>query len=329
MALDRVPGHANLNIGGLFTLKRKGALKTANITHVLSVLTLPLDDALFEGYQHLAIDVDDVEDADIIQHFSVTNAFIREGLEGGGGVLVHCAYGKSRSATIIIAYLLSTLFIETPTKALALLRQCRPMAQPNSGFWSQLELYHRMHCPQDILGNPQYQRWCWEREKKRSLWEQVVPGSEHIIFEDETPEPSMTEGTREKDEGKANNKDEAKEYRCRKCHLKDRGFCAPIVDESEAAAKKKQEDLDREIELIKKEYEEKLKKRKKAKDSKKKEKDSDKSKAKDKESSKKEDNDDNDDEKTEKEKNDKIKALTDHGPATTSDQGPRIFSLQK
>ncbi|KAL9582732.1 MAG: hypothetical protein Q9203_005369 [Teloschistes exilis] len=190
MALDRVPGHANLNIGGLFTLKRKGALKTANITHVLSVLTLPLDDALFEGYQHLAIDVDDVEDADIIQHFSVTNAFIREGLEGGG---------------------------ETPTKALALLRQCRPMAQPNSGFWSQLELYHRMHCPQDILGNPQYQRWCWEREKKRSLWEQVVPGSEHIIFEDETPEPSMTEGTREKDEGKANNKDEAKEYRCRKC----------------------------------------------------------------------------------------------------------------
>lgn len=73
----------------LFTLKRKGALKTANITHVLSVLTLPLDDALFEGYQHLAIDVDDVDDADIIQHFSVTNAFIREGLEGGGGVLVH------------------------------------------------------------------------------------------------------------------------------------------------------------------------------------------------------------------------------------------------
>ncbi|KAI4097064.1 MAG: hypothetical protein L6R37_006855 [Teloschistes peruensis] len=217
MALDRVPGHANLNIGGLFTLKRKGALKTANITHVLSVLTLPLDDALFEGYQHLAIDVDDVDDADIIQHFSVTNAFIREGLEGGGGVLVHCAYGKSRSATIIIAYLLSTLFIETPTKALALLRQCRPMAQPNSGFWSQLELYHRMHCPQDILGNLQYQRWCWEREKKRSLLQQVVPGSEHIIFEDETLEPSMTEGTREKDEGKANHKDEAKEYRCRKC----------------------------------------------------------------------------------------------------------------
>ncbi|KAI4107095.1 MAG: hypothetical protein LQ339_002791 [Xanthoria mediterranea] len=89
MMLDRVPGEVNLYIGGLFTLKRKEALKEANITHVLSVLTLPLDRALFEDYQHLAIDIDDDEDADIIQHFPACNAFIRDGLRGGGGVLVH------------------------------------------------------------------------------------------------------------------------------------------------------------------------------------------------------------------------------------------------
>lgn len=75
--------------GRLFTLKRKEALKEAHITHVLSVLTLPLDRALFEDYQHLAIDIDDDEDADIIQHFPACNAFIRDGLRGGGGVLVH------------------------------------------------------------------------------------------------------------------------------------------------------------------------------------------------------------------------------------------------
>ncbi|KAL9636954.1 MAG: hypothetical protein Q9204_002064 [Flavoplaca sp. TL-2023a] len=87
--LDRVPGEANLYIGGLFTLKAKQALKEANITHVLSVLTLPLDGTLFENYKHLSIDIDDDEDADIIQHFPATNAFLREGLDGGGGVLVH------------------------------------------------------------------------------------------------------------------------------------------------------------------------------------------------------------------------------------------------
>ena len=78
-----------VEIISLFTLKRKEALKTANITHVLSVLSLPLDAALFEGYQQSIIDIDDDEDADIIQHFPASNAFIREGLHGGGGVLVH------------------------------------------------------------------------------------------------------------------------------------------------------------------------------------------------------------------------------------------------
>lgn len=46
-------------------------------------------------------------------------------------------------------------------------------------------------------------------------------------------------------------------------HLKDKGFCSPIIDPAEAAAKKKKEELDREIEVIRKEYEDKLKKKKK------------------------------------------------------------------
>lgn len=41
--------------------------------------------------------------------------------------------------------------------------------------------------------------------------------------------------------------------------MKDRGFCSPIIDEAGVAAKKKKEALDREIEMIKQEYEEKRK----------------------------------------------------------------------
>lgn len=60
-------------------------------------------------------------------------------------------------------------------------------------------------------------------------------------------------------------------------HLKDRGFCSPIIDEAEAVAKRKKEEMDREIELIKKEYDEKVKK-KKIKDKKSKEKEDEKKK---------------------------------------------------
>ncbi|KAL8785338.1 MAG: hypothetical protein Q9213_003403 [Squamulea squamosa] len=87
-------------------------------------------------------------------------------------------------------------------------------------------------------------------------------------------------------------------------HLKDRGFCTPIVGEAEAVAKKKQEELDREIELIKAEYAEKLKKRAKSKDSSKKEKKGKDIKGKEKESSK--DDDDDVEAVAEKEKNEKV-----------------------
>ncbi|CAF9914343.1 hypothetical protein IMSHALPRED_001885 [Imshaugia aleurites] len=101
-------------------------------------------------------------------------------------------------------------------------------------------------------------------------------------------------------------------------HLKDRGFCIPVIDEAEAAAKKKKEEMDREIELIKKEYDEKI--RKKSKDKKGKDKDKG--------------NDDDskgdvDDEKAEKEKDAKIKAITNKEPSSVADEIPRIYALQK
>ena len=64
-------------------------MRKANITHVVSVLRLPIDADLFQDYQHLVIEVDDVADENILEHLPTINAFIQEGLGGGGGVLVH------------------------------------------------------------------------------------------------------------------------------------------------------------------------------------------------------------------------------------------------
>ena len=50
-------------------------------------------------------------------------------------------------------------------------------------------------------------------------------------------------------------------------HLKDRNFALPTDDEAKAIAdRKKKEELDREIEAVKKEYEEKMKKKQQKKD---------------------------------------------------------------
>ena len=50
---------------------------------------MPLDEKLFSPFKHMVVEVDDVEDEDLLGQFPSTNKFIQEGLDGGGGVLVH------------------------------------------------------------------------------------------------------------------------------------------------------------------------------------------------------------------------------------------------
>ncbi|KAI1769715.1 DUF1742-domain-containing protein [Hypoxylon sp. FL1150] len=104
-------------------------------------------------------------------------------------------------------------------------------------------------------------------------------------------------------------------------HLKDRGFCSPIIDHEAIAAKKKKE-MDEEVERLKKEYEEKQRK-KQEKDTKKNE-DSEKSKD-------KEDKDSKDTKDTEKKDGSKPKGKdkVEEKTPPMPEEEPRVFALQK
>lgn len=99
------------------------------------------------------------------------------------------AMGKSRSATICIAYLLhkqrSAL---TPQSALALIRESRPLCEPNDGFMEQLNLYHEMGCPEEVTDHPVYQRWLYRREVEESVACGRAPELKSVRFEDEQPQ---------------------------------------------------------------------------------------------------------------------------------------------
>lgn len=62
-----------------------------------------------------------------------------------GVVLVHCAQGISRSASILIGYLMSREGLSYET-ALAQLQATRPSVQPNQGFALQLQEFGRSGC---------------------------------------------------------------------------------------------------------------------------------------------------------------------------------------
>lgn len=113
--------------------------------------------------------------------------------------------GKSRSATVVCAYLMQRYGI-TPSQALAKVRETRPFCEPNDGFMRQLELYHEMATPEDLDATPAYQRWLYQREIEHSRACGQAPEPEKIRFEDE----------HESSAGKA-----AFELRCRKCRCVD------------------------------------------------------------------------------------------------------------
>jgi hypothetical protein len=62
-----------------------------------------------------------------------------------GGVLVHCAAGVSRSATVVLGYLMARRGMSA-TDACTYLRTKRPWVNPNHGFRAQLEAFELLGC---------------------------------------------------------------------------------------------------------------------------------------------------------------------------------------
>jgi hypothetical protein len=56
----------------------------------------------------LRIPISDMEEEDIGCYFDEARSFIDSAAAAGGAVLVHCHEGKSRSATLVLAYFMKT-----------------------------------------------------------------------------------------------------------------------------------------------------------------------------------------------------------------------------
>ncbi|KAH9946860.1 hypothetical protein B0H21DRAFT_778859 [Amylocystis lapponica] len=129
----------NLWIGDLPSALNGEKLKEHNIGSVLSAMRGRV--SIQPTFVRMQVNLDDTEDADVLAHLVSAILFVEAELEKGRGVLVHCQAGLSRSVTIVAAYLMYSLNIDTDA-ALEMIRQKRPNVQPNNGFMEQLEIFH-------------------------------------------------------------------------------------------------------------------------------------------------------------------------------------------
>ncbi|KAG7517022.1 dual specificity phosphatase 10-like [Solea senegalensis] len=113
-----------------------------NIGYVVNVTThLPLYH-VNSGLRYKRLPATDNSKQNLRQYFEEVFEFIEEAYQSGQGVLVHCQAGVSRSATVVIAYLMKHTLM-TMTDAYKYVRSRRPVVSPNLNFMGQLLEFER------------------------------------------------------------------------------------------------------------------------------------------------------------------------------------------
>lgn len=119
-------------------------------------------------FRYCQVPVQDVRSADILTYLEGTTTFINNMMKEGS-VLVHCEQGMSRSATVVMAYLM-TLQHMTREQSYLLCKAKRPMTNPNEGFWRQLEEYEKqLHASKPTIPTAKESQHSTD-EKNVKLW---------------------------------------------------------------------------------------------------------------------------------------------------------------
>ncbi|CAF0898018.1 unnamed protein product [Adineta steineri] len=115
-------------------------LQQYKIKHILNVCDWGTDKNIQDNFNVTHIPLSDDCQENIKQHFDETNELLHGFYEKNEYCLVHCAAGISRSATIVLAYLMK-YHHNTLKDAYTFLHDKRPQISPNKGFLLQLIRY--------------------------------------------------------------------------------------------------------------------------------------------------------------------------------------------
>jgi protein-tyrosine phosphatase len=139
----------NIYIGSINSVYDIKKLKEIGITHIISVIAgfIP---PYPEDFEYLVINALDNLNTDLSKNFEIANEFISKALDENKEekdenkekkVLIHCQAGRSRSATILAAYIIKTYGMDVKN-ILDLLTSKRDIIKPNDSFLIQLQKYY-------------------------------------------------------------------------------------------------------------------------------------------------------------------------------------------
>ena len=129
----------NIFLGGIKGLSDSEYFKTEKITAILSLVKETPNYVEDENIKHKILPLEDLYSENITKYFKECIEFI----ENNGKVFVHCECGVSRSATIVLAYLMWKTH-STFNEAYSFVKKIRPEIDPNNGFRRQLKTFENL-----------------------------------------------------------------------------------------------------------------------------------------------------------------------------------------
>ena len=133
--LDSIDQHFYL--GGILEANDLALISRYQITAIISILSQNTKITKHPNIKYSRFSIDDLATSDILSIIPKALVFIKTEIELGGNVLLHCAAGISRSASVAVAYFM--VVYEMPYElALEKVRNSRNCVCPNLGFERQL-----------------------------------------------------------------------------------------------------------------------------------------------------------------------------------------------
>ncbi|XP_050663686.1 dual specificity protein phosphatase MPK-4-like isoform X2 [Leptidea sinapis] len=134
-----------LYLGNLACAHDHKTLEKLKITHILTIDLVPLPRTILDrpNLTFKYVKLADVPREDLISHLPECNDFLKQAICDNGSVLVHCYFGVSRSAAVVIGYIMEKYSL-CYEDAFALVKSKRRFIGPNIGFVAQLKLFGHM-----------------------------------------------------------------------------------------------------------------------------------------------------------------------------------------
>ena len=130
-------------IGSVHCAFNKETLSQYGITHILNISGVPA--TYPNNFTYLQLTLRDKDYANLLSAIPAANVFIESCIDDGRNVLVHCKGGRSRSAAVICAFLMSTEGLGFE-QAIQTVKSQRAVAEVNKGFEMQLRAFELSRC---------------------------------------------------------------------------------------------------------------------------------------------------------------------------------------